>query len=85
MITRTNSFLLFWEGEETLGSITFLKFNSHYQYKLVTVKLKLDTYRMHLSSNTSQICSNNSDSMRLDPRTVEQSVPDLVTLPLPCL
>ena len=60
MITRTNSFLLFWEGEETLG-------------------------RMHLSSNTSQICSNNSDSMRLDPWTVEQSVLDLVTLPLPCL
>ena len=51
--------------------------------------LKLDTYRMHLSccyaSNTSQICPNNSDNTRLDPRTVEQSVPDLVTLPLLCV
>ena len=36
MITSPNSFLLFWEVGETLGSITFLKFNSHHQYKLIT-------------------------------------------------
>ena len=36
MITSTNSFHMFWEGGETLGSITFLKFNSHHQYKLTT-------------------------------------------------
>ena len=40
MITSTNSFLMFWEGGETLGSITFLKFNSHHQYKLTTGQKK---------------------------------------------